>query len=153
MNFRQGDVVHLKGLGASLWKITELGDQDFYNNGDQLSESPTKLVLFLPEPGRARCAYVQSTYAHREFMIPVPAMEVIARTVAAPDEHEQNQLEIKFKARVRRLRQLQVQAHTFKKSSERLKAKERLKKFLKENHDLFQSQTGFASDWEFAGRR
>ena len=152
MNFKQGDIVHIKGLGASLWKITELGDRDFYPDGNTLSEQPTKLVLFLPAPGYAHIAYVGPTFSHRQFMVPVPAMEVIARTVAAPSEMEQLQLEIKFKAVMRRLRQLQEQAYTFKKSSERLKGRARLKKFLKQTSDMFPTQDDFNAHWEFTNR-
>lgn len=152
MSLREGDMVHLKGLGAALWRIDVLGERSFYADGSTCSEDSTELSLFLPSPQRPRCAYAQKTTSHRKFMTPVPEMVVIAMTVAAPEEAEERRIESNWKTRLKRLYQLQVQAATFKKHRERAAAKKRLKVFLKKNSDLFQTQKGFEADWEFVSR-
>jgi hypothetical protein len=136
MSFKAGDIVNVMRLGKALWCVEELGEQTFYNDGSPCSEESTLLSLYLPSPPYPRSAYSPKIWAHREHMLPVAAMEVIAMTVNAPSDTEARQLEMKFRSRLKRLRQLRVQAATFRKHKERTAARKRLKDFEKQNLDL-----------------
>jgi len=142
VSFALGDLVYIVGLGKALWEIIELGDQSFYDSGEPLSESPTKLSLYLPEPHLPRLAYPQQTYSHREFMHRVPAMMVLALEASAP--------------RRTPTQNLLIEQHFNRRLKEKLKLEDKCKssqwaqlaldRFREENPDLFYKQVSFQTD-------
>jgi len=136
-------MVQIMGLGKALWMIEDLGEQDFYDSGEPLSESPTKLVLYLPEPQLPRSAYPTSTYSHREFMRSVPAMMVLALEAASPKQTATQRLLIEQ----RFARRLKKKAQIEKQCKDKQWGQLKLGRFREENPDLYYKQVSFKSDW------
>jgi hypothetical protein len=82
VSFAVGDIVRLKGMGSALWHIDLLGEQTFLTSGEPLSEDSSQVSFYLPDARVPLSAYPITTWTQREFMVPVPAMLVIALEAA-----------------------------------------------------------------------
>lgn len=137
MAFQTGDFVKLKGMGDALWRIEELGTQEFYSSGQPSCEEGTFVSLHLPEPQLPRSAYPTTTWTHRKFMVEVPPMLVLAYEARSKRRSRAAELliEQRYKRRVRRLREL-----------ERVGGPA-LDAFKQSNRDLFYEQETFSVEW------
>jgi hypothetical protein len=143
--FREGDMVKLKGMGDALWCIEKLGEQTYYASGDPLSEEPTLVSLYTPEPQLPRIAYPKTTWTHREFMVEVPAMLVLALEASRPERSRAAELLLEQKYRRRVAKKTKLEALATYESGRMA-----LLMFKAENPDLFYEQETFKAEWSTA---
>lgn len=142
-DFSVGEIVKLKGMGDALWLIEELGEQSFYSSGSPLSEEPTLISLYMPEPRLPRSAYPERTWTHREFIEPVPAMLVLALEADSRRRSSAAELlvEQRYRRRMKKLRQLEKEANY------RVGGLLRLEVYKRAHPELLYEQEDFKADW------
>lgn len=79
MILKLGDILAHRDFSDALWQVTRVGERDYYDSGDLLSEEGSTLDLYLPAPNTPRSEYPNVIFAVTLELIVVSEMLVLAR--------------------------------------------------------------------------